>query len=288
MSRVEENHVQAEIKKAEKRGKRKGFFARIRSFFIGILVGVLIITSAAAYTSGHSFINSFKTFFTRDASVENHGLTLDNWGFFGYKTADFADAILGHEENLAKLEVYSQEVSDVATITQAGFAKIKAFSKYQFITYHGTAIYTVDLQGLTIDNFSLDKETKTLTLTVPDVVLEPINIPSENIEFGEVEKSTFLAFGDIKLTPEQQANIETEAKKKMEVKLAEEQVVDSARLAAQHAIWELYQPIVSNIAPKYKLEIVFADSADVAEDADNANSQDDANTETNSDEQPKG
>ncbi len=245
------------VKKAEKRGKRKGFFARIRSFFIGVLVGILIITGVSAYLSGLSFIHTFKSFFTRETAVEGHDMTLGNWGFFGYKTADFADAILGDEKELTKLEVYSREVTDVATLTQAGFAKIKAFSKYQYITYHGTATYTVDLSGLTIDNFELDKENKLLIMKVPDVVLEPLNIPSENIEFGEVEKNSIFAFGDIKVTPEQQAEVETEAKKRMEIKLTQEDVAEEARSSAEHALWEIYQPIVNGVSGKYMLKVMF-------------------------------
>lgn len=257
MSRTEQNEVQNEIRKAEKRGRRKGFFARIRSFFIGALCGIIIITGISAYMSGLSFVHTFKSFFHRDSDAAGHELTLDNWGFFGYKTADFADAILGREEKLAKLEVYSREVSDVSALTQAGFAKIKAFSKYQYITFHGTAVYTVNLKGLTAESFSLDKENKVLTMTVPDVVLEPINIPSENIEVGEVEKNSVFAFGDIKLKAEEQAKVETEAKKHMELQLEKDNVAEAARAAAEHAIWEIYQPVVNGVSSRYTLKVVF-------------------------------
>lgn len=257
MIRIEDAEMQEELKRAENRGKRKGWFGRIRSFLVGILCGFLILTLVTSYIHGLNAWNAFKSFFSRESAVENHDLTLENHGFFGYTVADFEEAVLGKEEQLKKLEVYSREVSDVATLTQAGLGKIKAFSKYQYITYHGTAIYTVDLSKLKKKNISLDEESKVVTITVPGVVLEPINIPSENIEFGEVKKNTIFAFGDIKLTPEDQAKVESEAKDRMLKKLEEENVAKDATSSAEHAIWEIFQPVISGVSPEYTLKIEF-------------------------------
>ena len=257
MSEIEEKDYQQEIKKAEKRGKRKGWLGRIRSFFVGVLCGILILTMVTSYIKGINFLNALKSFFSRETAVENHDLTLENHGIFGYTVADFADAVLGKEEQLKKLEVYSREVSDVATLTEAGLLRIKAFSKYQYITYHGKAIYTVDLSKLTKDSITLDDETKTVTITVPKVELEPINIPSENIEFGDVEKNTVFAFGEIKLTPENQAKVETEAKDRMVKKLEDDNVMADATGAAEHAIWDIYHPIIADVSPAYNLKISF-------------------------------
>ena len=256
MAEINENDMKHELKKAERKGRRKGWFARIRSFIVGILIGMLLLTAFTAYMHGLAVKDAFRALFTTETAVEDHDLTLINHRIFGYKVADFAEAVLGDEEQLKKLEVYSREVSDVATLTQAGLFKIKAFSKYQLITYNGKAVYTVDLSGLTADDITLDEETKTVTMKVPAPVLEPINIPSENIQFGDVEKEAF-AFGNIKLTPEQQAEVETQAKARMFDKLEEENVIEDARAAAEHSIWEIFQPMVSNLSSKYKLKVEF-------------------------------
>jgi hypothetical protein len=256
MDENNEKEMKQALKKAERKGRRKGWFARIRSFIVGILVGMLILTAFTAYMHGLAVRDAFRALFTTETAVEDHDLTLINHRIFGYKVADFADAILGDEEQLKKLEVYSREVSDVATLTQAGLFKIKAFSKYQVITYNGKAIYTVDLSGLSADDITLDEETKTVTMKVPAPVLEPINIPSESIQFGEVEKQAF-AFGDIKLTPEQQAEVETQAKERMLKKLEEENVIEDAKKAAEHSIWEIFQPMISNLSSKYSLKVEF-------------------------------
>lgn len=244
------------LKKAERKGRRKGWFARIRTFFVGILCGMLILTLFTSYMHGLKVRDTFRALFTSETAVEDHDLTLINHRIFGYKTADFAEAILGDEEQLKKIEVYSREVSDVTTLTQAGLFKIKAFSKYQFITFNGKAIYTVDLSGLTADDITLDEETRVVTMKVPAPQLEPINIPSESIQVGEVQKEA-LAFGDIKLTPEQQNDVETAAKERMIQKLEDEKVIDDATAAAEHSLWEIFQPMVSNLSSKYKLKIEF-------------------------------
>ena len=256
MGENNDKDMKQELRKAERKGRRKGWFARIRTFFVGIIVGMLILTTFTAYMHGLAVKDAFRALFTTETAVEDRDLTLINHRIFGYKAADFAEAVLGDEEQLKKLEVYSREVSDVSTLTQAGLFKIKAFSKYQLITYNGKAIYTVDLSGLKADDITLDEETKTVTIKVPAPVLEPINIPSENIQFGEVEKEAF-AFGNIKLTPEQQAEVETQAKERMLQKLEDEKVIEDAKIAAEHSIWEIFQPVISNLSSRYTLKIEF-------------------------------
>ena len=256
MGENNDKDMKQELRKAERKGRRKGWFARIRTFFVGIIVGMLILTTFTAYMHGLAVKDAFRALFTTETAVEDRDLTLINHRIFGYKAADFAEAVLGDEEQLKKLEVYSREVSDVSTLTQAGLFKIKAFSKYPLITYNGKAIYTVDLSGLKADDITLDEETKTVTIKVPAPVLEPINIPSENIQFGEVEKEAF-AFGNIKLTPEQQAEVETQAKERMLQKLEDEKVIEDAKIAAEHSIWEIFQPVIANLSSRYKLKIEF-------------------------------
>ena len=256
MSETNDKDMKHALKQAERKGRRKGWFARIRTFFVGIFVGMLILTLFTSYMHGLKVKDTFKALFTSETAVEDHDLTLINHRIFGYKAADFAEAVLGEEEQLKKLEVYSREVSDVVTLTQAGLFKIKAFSKYQVITYNGKAVYTVDLSGLSADDITLDEETKTVTIKVPEPQLEPINIPSEDIQFGEVEKEA-LAFGNIKLTPEQQAEVETQAKTRMLDRLETDNVADDAKAAAQHSIWEIFQPVISNMSSKYTLKVEF-------------------------------
>ena len=176
----------------------------------------------------------------------------------GYTVADFAEAVLGDSQQLKKLEVYTVNISDATTLTNTGLLNFKVFTKSQILTYHGIATYTVDLTGLNEDSFKLDEENKKLIMYIPHTVLETINVPSDQIEFGDTERG-FLAFGDIKLTQEESAKVQTEARTKMEEKLTEEKTSEEADRFAKMSVWELYQPIISNMDPEYQLEIEFTE-----------------------------
>ncbi|MBR0374737.1 MAG: DUF4230 domain-containing protein [Mogibacterium sp.] len=262
-----------EVEEAAKRGAKAGargagIWARIRMLLLGALIGVLCLTLFVANVHRRSFQETLKSLFTKETPVEDHDLTLENYGIFGYTVADFEEAVLGDATELKKLEVYSVEVSDLTTLTKSGLGKFKIFSKYQYVTYHGVAVYTVDLSQISKGSVTLDEENKVVTLTVPDVVLEPINIPSENIEFGDVEKGSFLAFGSMKFTPEEQAEVESNAKERMVEKLKNENAADQARTAAKHSIWEIFQPVITGVSPEYKLVVEFESETVPEEDAE--------------------
>lgn len=246
--------VEKAAKRGAKRGSRAGGF---KMFLIGLVCGIVIMAVAGgALIKSHM---SGKSLFEQEGDVEGYDLTLENNGILGFTAVNFAEAILGERKQLKKIEVYSVEVSDVATITDAGFAKLKIFSKYQYITYNGTAIYTVDLSNLSKDNIVLDEDNKTVIMTIPSVKLEPINIPSEDISVGDVERGSVLALGKIKMTAEDTKKIETEAKNRMLEKLEEDNVIEDARTVAQASIWEIFQPVVSGVSPEYTLEVRFVE-----------------------------
>ena len=106
------------------------------------------------------------------------------------------------------------------------------------------------------DDIEFDETHKTIVLSIPHAELEPINIPSNQMEFSDPEKG-WLAFGDISITPEQSAQLQTKASEKMETKLEELNEQANADKFATLTVWEIYQPIVSSVAPSYKLEVKF-------------------------------
>ena len=237
----------------------KGIGAAIVKSMIKVMIPALVIIGIMTFfLPKRSLGGGFKNLFNKEEDVEEHDLTLENQGFFGYTTADFAEAVLSDRTQLKKLEVLSYKVTDAATLTDAGFAKLSVFSKTQLITYHGTAVYTIDLAELTMDNIHVDESARKVYLTIPHAVQEPINIQASDIEFGDVEKGT-LAFGQIKLTPQQQRDVQVKAQETMERKLIEQDILSEADRFGKMAVWELYQPIISSVSPAYKLEVVFED-----------------------------
>ena len=243
------------VEKAAKRGVSKGGFRNIllSSLPTLIIVGLLAFLIVPKITALHDGLQGFFHF---DEPVEGHDQTIENHGIFGYKAADFEEAILGDASKLRKLEVYSQEVSDVSEITDTGIFNWAVFTKCQLITYNGTVVYTVDLSSLKASDIHFNEDEKTITLSIPHAVQEEINIPEDSIQFGDTSKG-LLAFGDIKLTAEQIVQVQAGAREKMQQKLDEQNVLATADRFAKLSVWELYSPIIKAVAKDYSLEVEF-------------------------------
>ena len=257
---MSEHHIENEdqflkqVEKAARKGAASG--SRRSGIFSSVLTVILVIAV---------FLAARKVFYLedllkREVPVEGHDMTLENEGLFGYTAADFAQALLGDASQLKKLEVYSREVSDAATITNAGLLKLKAFTKTQILTYHGTANYTVDLSRLSEEDISVEESDEEnihkVKIQIPHAVREEINIPSDRIEFGDVDKG-LLALGQIRLTAEETAKVQTEARSRMEEKLKEDKVTEEADRFAVMSVWEIYHPLIAAVSPAYDLEIEF-------------------------------
>ncbi len=194
----------------------------------------------------------------REMPVEGHDLVLENQGFLGYTAADFQDAILGDSQQKKSITVYETSIRDTVQLTDTGLARLKIFSKTQLLTYKGTASYSVDLGRLTRDDITLDEAGMTVHLRIPHAVLEPINIKEDEIEFGDVDRG-LLAFGKMKMTPEDTAKVQTEARNKMEERLEEEKTAEQADKFAVMTVWDIYQPIIDAVTTGYSLEVEFKD-----------------------------
>lgn len=267
METIDKTYLE-EIKEAAREGAKEGVKeSRLRrgpSVGAGILSTVLGKVLFAAIVIGAvvwavSAINPFpklKEQLKFENGADEHDLVLENQGLLGYTAADFAEAVLGDQSKLCKLEVLEQKISDVGTLTETGLGNLKIFSKAQLITYHGTAVYTVDLSQLDTNDFSLDEDQKEVTIYIPHTQMEPINIQSQDIEFGDVDKG-LLAFGDIQATPEQIAEIQTEVQAMMEQKVLDEDVAEDADRFAKLAVWEMFQPAINSVTKGYSLVVEF-------------------------------
>ena len=150
-----------------------------------------------------NFTGDLKEIVSREVPVEERDLTLENHGIFGYTAADFQEAILGDSQQLKKLEVYSTEISEAATLVDTGLANLKVFTKTQLFNYKGTVTYTIDLGGLSKEDISLDEEGMKVYLKIPHAVQEEININENDIELGDVDRG-LLGIGEVSMTPEEQ------------------------------------------------------------------------------------
>ena len=256
---TDNNHFNEEefLKKVENAARKGASRKSIGGTVLGLLpmviiIGLLVVMGCKIGAFGGNLAD-----FTRfENGAEENDLVIDNQGILGYTAANFEEAILGDSQKLKKLEIFEQEVSDVSTITETGFLNWGVFTKNQIITYNGTAVYTVDLTTLTENDIVFNEEEKIITLRIPHAVQEEINIPEDKIQFGDTDKG-LLAFGEIKMTAEQAAEIQAETRKKMIEKLSGTNVLETADRFARLTVWEMYSPIIKGVAKDYSLEVEF-------------------------------
>lgn len=249
---------------AAKGARRGGRAHRLRLPWVRIVLVILLVAAAlgaffgvkALIENADSDTRRGESIFSAEEAVEDKDLTLENLGFLGYTAADFSDVILGDTAHPKKLEVYTVHITDVATVTDTGLANLTIFSKVLYITFHGTAVYVVNLALVNEYCFVVDNDTMTVTIYIPHASLESINIPAERIEFSDVERGV-LAFGQLKITPEDEAKIQAEAQSRMEKQLLADRVSLDADRFARLAVWEIYQPMITAVAPGYALEVEF-------------------------------
>lgn len=190
------------------------------------------------------------------APVEDHDLTLENNGIFGFTVADFEEPILGEATRQRLLIVEEQEVYVNTTITDTGLFHWGVFNKQQALTIHGTGQYTIDLTQITADDISLNEDTYELTIRIPHAVLYKTIFDPSKTEIGDAQNG-WLAFGSIKLDAEQQKEFEVAAEQELKTRLSEKECLEEADRFAKLSAYETYQPIVKTISPAYKVIIEF-------------------------------
>ena len=233
--------------------KKYGRFARFPRFSLRGLVSLVVILVLIAV--GVHWYNKSQASDTV-APVEDHDLTLENDGIFGFTAADFEEPILGEATRQRLLIVEEQEVYVNTTITDTGLFNWGVFNKEQPLTIHGTGQYTIDLTQITSRDISLNEDTYELTIYIPHAELHQTTFDPSKTEVGDAQNG-WLAFGSIKLDAEQQKAFEIEANEKLEARLSETERLEEADRFARLCAYETYQPIVRAISPAYKVVIEF-------------------------------
>ena len=169
--------------------------------------------------------------------------------------ADFKEPIILNHGKESRLIVHTAHLSETISIASEGLGGWEWTSIYQDIVYEGDAQYTVDLSQLSEEDFSVNNEEKTITVRIPYAVLEPINIPADQIKFRDPKKG-WAAPKDIKLTPEQNALIMIQVTDKMKAKLIDENIIAIANENAKIVVTDLLSATVQSIDPEFTVVVV--------------------------------
>jgi len=169
--------------------------------------------------------------------------------------ADFSEAVILEHAKTSRLIVHTARLSETISIASEGWGGWAWTSAYQDIVYTGDAQYTVDLSGLSGDDFSVNNELKTLTVQIPYAQLSPIHIPAEQIKFRDVKKG-WAAPKDIKLTAQENAQLEIQVGEIMKARLIDENTIAAANDSAKDVVAQLLTATVHSIDPEFTVVVV--------------------------------
>ena len=248
--------VKKERRKAERAARRRGSHAGswIKGLVYGLIAG-LLIGAIGMYV----FAKNYEPFWEKTHEEGKVGEKIDEH-FTGYTVADFQQAVVGEATQHKELIVMELPVQQSTTITKYTFGNWDIFKRSKVITYYGTGVYTIDLSGVNGDSITVDNDVKEVRITVPEAKLQYVNPDFDNIEFEDTEMG-LLAFTDIKLTAEQQNELEKQVMAEMTEYLSQQEFMDQADEIATAKCWETFQPLVNAVAPDYKVVIVMAKDA---------------------------
>lgn len=172
----------------------------------------------------------------------------------GYNKIDFSNAILGAAREKQELVVMEQDVEVDSEISNA-LANLDIFKKTKKIHSFGTGVYTVDMSQIDDSHIVVDTDAKTVTVTIPHTVLQYVNVDDSKTTFEDTEHS-LLGFGDVKLTPEQQQELDKSINDAMQTELNTKTLFSKADEIGTLKVREIFQPLITAVAEDFIVKVV--------------------------------
>lgn len=217
-----------------------------------ILTLVAILTIRRSSTKESQFVDSVAGQIAQE--MEDNQIVLSSKG--GRRTvADFQEPIILSHGSQTRLIVHTAHLTETISVAHEGFGGWEWTSTYKDIEYTGDAQYTVDLSKLSSKDFVVNNELKTLTVKIPYAVLEPINIPADQIKFHDIKRG-WAAAKDIKLTPEENTQLNIQVNDKMKAKLIDDNIIAKANDSAKTVVADLFSVTVKSIDPEFTIVVV--------------------------------
>ncbi len=173
----------------------------------------------------------------------------------GYKSAEIREIIAGENREKQELIVYEQDFSSSMDITDM-FLNIPWFRKTQTVHMYGTASYSVDLSRVTKDMIAVSQQERKITVTIPHAVLRDVTVDYAKTTFDEIDRGIF-GWGDIKLTPEQQNEVEKKLHDALFNEASGKYYMTAADESALRQIEALYRGILDKLTWGVEMKIVF-------------------------------
>lgn len=173
-------------------------------------------------------------------------------------TVNFAEVLLGKQEEMRKLIVGTQEATVSTELSDRLIEKLDFdfLKKTQKVSYTGKGYFVVDLDNLTEENIVEDKKNRIVTIKIGHAYLQAIEIDPDKIIIDDV-KEGLLARGDIELTVKDYNVIEKELRSRLEAKFNTAENGQEADDIALRMVREVYEPVVQAIDGRYRVVVEF-------------------------------
>lgn len=232
---------------AEEKPKRKPIHVR-RYLRLGIVLGAALFVFLGLSKLTHW-----------DFSLPDHVGAPDD--VMGYKDSEITEMIAGENRELKQLIVYEQDIEASMDITDM-FLDIDWFRKKQTVHLIATAEYIVDLSKITDKDITVDRNDRRITIVIPRAELKNVNIDYSKTTFDDIERNIF-GWGDIKLTPEQQNEVEKDLHDALLAEASETPYLVSADMAGMRQVESIYKKVLSNL--KNGVEVVVVLDMNIAD-----------------------
>ncbi len=171
---------------------------------------------------------------------------------------DFGEVVMGEASGKSEFIVLEQEVS-VETKTSRSLGDIEILTKSQNMHSPGIGVYTVDLSQISESDIIADQQNETVLILIPHPTLYSVTPDYDNTTIDDIERGSFLAFGDIEMTQQEQLDAQKLIIEAMTVELETKTQLEKADRFAVAQVKELLQPIIKAVDSKYTVMVDFKD-----------------------------
>ena len=171
----------------------------------------------------------------------------------GYKTIEIRERLLAESRSTGYLVVLEQDVSVDIEVRQMLW-NIPLFEKTKVIHAYGTGAYGFDLTDLTQEAIQVDHNIREVVLTLGAAKLLYVENDYEKTTYEETEHA-LLAFGEIRLTAEQQTVVNKEIQDAMTEALLLVSTGAESSENTRHAAETFFEPLINTLVPGYDIVI---------------------------------
>ncbi|HRV33985.1 MAG TPA: DUF4230 domain-containing protein, partial [Anaerovoracaceae bacterium] len=169
----------------------------------------------------------------------------------GYKTVEVRDSLLSQARSTRYLVVLEQDVRVDVQVSQMLW-NIPLFEKTKVIHAYGKGAFGIDLSDLTEDAVQIDHNIREVVLILGGAELLYVENDYEKTTYEETEHA-LLAFGDIRLTAEQQTVVDRDIQNAMKKALEEGSAREEAKKKIRRSAEAFFAPIIHAIVPGYEI-----------------------------------